>query len=300
MCWHNSHTYLILLVPPFTQVKYVWRTLCLFRAKLTVCFSPSAVSIHSIYIYRSLTQFYTINGMYIRWQTACIGEVLACDHKEHYSNILWKIESPCAFLQNKWCHSTHLKLNNRSDGSSVHRTDAVRVITKSMSGALTQPYQSLYQSGVSQTHTTLGGWDDVASHGLKNKSQNVQPAHFGLLKTLFVSWEDILGVCVAVAITKPGSVPLGIVFGNGAGESATCWLLMVLHQRGNLNNVSAVLKGAEILHSVNHFYLIYKALFLSSSSGLIHADRQHCCLLYITAQGENGSFYRYELHVMKI
>lgn len=30
-----------------------------------------------------------------------------------------KIEIPCAFFQNKWCHSTHLKLNNRSDGSSV-------------------------------------------------------------------------------------------------------------------------------------------------------------------------------------
>lgn len=41
-------------------------------------------------------------------------------------------------FQNKWCHSTHLKLNNRSDGSSVYHTAAVRVITKDMSGALTR------------------------------------------------------------------------------------------------------------------------------------------------------------------
>lgn len=67
-------------------------------------------------------------------------------------------------FQSKWCHSTHLKLNNRSDGSSVYLTAAVRVITKDASGALTQPYQSLYGLSVSQYHTDLEA--DFAFHGL--------------------------------------------------------------------------------------------------------------------------------------
>lgn len=56
-------------------------------------------------------------------------------------------------FQNKWCHSTHLKLNNRSDESSVYHAAAVRVITKDTSGTLTQSYQSLYELRVSQEHT---------------------------------------------------------------------------------------------------------------------------------------------------
>ncbi len=67
-------------------------------------------------------------------------------------------------FQNKWCHSTHLKLNNRSDGSSVYLTAAVRVITKDASGVLTQPYQSLYELSVSQYHPDLEA--DFAFHGL--------------------------------------------------------------------------------------------------------------------------------------
>lgn len=63
-------------------------------------------------------------------------------------------------FQNKWCHSTHLKLNNRSDESSVYHAAAVRVITKDASGALTQPHRGLYQAGASSHR--FGGWDDLA------------------------------------------------------------------------------------------------------------------------------------------
>ncbi len=58
-------------------------------------------------------------------------------------------------FQNKCCHSTHLKLNNRFDGSSVYHTAAVRVIIKDRSGALIHSDQSLHQSSVLQSLTDL-------------------------------------------------------------------------------------------------------------------------------------------------
>lgn len=36
-------------------------------------------------------------------------------------------------FQCKWCHSIHLKLNNRSDTSSVYHAAAVSAITKDLS-----------------------------------------------------------------------------------------------------------------------------------------------------------------------
>lgn len=67
-------------------------------------------------------------------------------------------------FQNKWCHSTHLKLNNRSDESSVYRAAAVSIITKDTSGALTQPCRSLYQASASRSSHWFGGWDDHLTH----------------------------------------------------------------------------------------------------------------------------------------
>lgn len=128
--------------------------------------------------------------MYIRWQIAQSGELLACDDKARYSTYYEKL-SCLVLFQNKWCHSTHLTLNNRSDGSCVYHTAAVRVIRKDTSGALTQPYQSFYQSSVSRHHTDLEAgtiflstvcWGDTLSGfaAAAPESPNVRPAHFGL------------------------------------------------------------------------------------------------------------------------
>lgn len=140
-------------------------------------------------------------------------------------------------FQDKWCHSTHLKLNNRSDGYSVYHAAAVRVITKDTSGALTQPYQSLYQSSVSQHHTGLEAGDGPASPkyaevksphkwkhtltwfgliALLNPKMSKQPnvdLCAGRWKHYLWAGRTFLGVWVAVRCCikkKSGSVPLSI------------------------------------------------------------------------------------------
>lgn len=167
------------------------------------------------------TPHYTINGICARWQIA-VGPRWKT---ALLAQTLWKKWSLLVLFQNKWCHSTHLKPNNRSDECSVRRTAAVGVITKGTRGAPTQPHRAFVPVGrITAAHSTCRLWRLFAFRRLQWIS--------------FRSW--MLHCCWC----RPGNCllwiwPLGVVSvrghfavcvcGNGAGESATCWFVTVLH-----------------------------------------------------------------------